>query len=231
MVSPDPMTLLTGPTKLRKHVPRVNAESTTRPLDLPTGELDGAGTLAKASHFFDMITDHAGQVNRESIIDACQTGAYDSLPEELTLKEKPPCPYVMQLFFVPKENGNHFVFKHVRLDEKCPIGLVQTLCRGIGYRVVWGGHEKAGMKRLVHLLNNLPGFQARLWTFDHSDKEQVADMMDEEQIDAGFDFLEENVPEVPKKKLLRQVTKSQSDLLSRGLLPSRFPTGGRWDIY
>ena len=209
----DPMTLAVEATKLlthfklKKHVPRSVQDGSYTPTDLPTSGFEGVGPLAKLSHFIDIIVDFPGDIPKETVVKPCQDEEYDKLPSPLCLAAASPCKYAMQLYFVPKDDGRHCVVKHVRLNDKQTAGLVQTMCHGIAYRIVWGVHEKVGVKALTHMLNNLSGWQVRLWSFDAADKEEAKEFLDDQQVDAGFDFLEQEVPKIPKKQLLRYQTK------------------------
>ena len=84
--------------------------------------------------------------------------------------------------------------------------------QGKAYVIDWGKNIIGGRKAFQYMLEQLGGFQSLLYTLCSDDQEVTKTP---EEIDAGFDFIEESAPRSHQKNAqLRWVTKQANDKAS-----------------
>ena len=141
------------------HVLRELADVT--PVSLPLRDLSRSAQQMK--HFFDVIYDHAGSISYDALAPILRHQAWSELPPPFGLKRDLGVNYLMQLFVIPQNDGQHCIVKHIFIpDHKVKASLILEAGYGTMQEIVRGNNAKNTKKALQFMLEQLGGVQFRI---------------------------------------------------------------------
>ncbi len=100
-------------------------------------------------------------------------------------------PFVIDLRFRTRANGNAYILKHFYPEEKTLTTIAASLCHGEPLPFNFGGQARNGQKALQLVLQKLGGRQYLHFTFGNVDLQKRKGTTD---IDAGYDLLHDCHP-------------------------------------
>jgi hypothetical protein len=158
-----------------------------KPFHLPLKDLDAKSPAI--SHFFDIIDDYEGHVSIDQLKPIFRDSALSELPEPFNLPELPTFRFKLQLFILPQENGNKCIIKHYYITDQAKVkgSAAKKLIRGKGHEVMWGANNKQQVKKaLQYMLEQMGGFQCRIFTLTAEKKKADVVERTDDEIDIGF---------------------------------------------
>lgn len=170
-------------------------------------------------HFFDIIGGHANEIDFHSLgrkyKEAIEKQDLQILPEPFGLKQQVANNVQMQMVILKDAEGQHTILKHVAFPDKVKPNLVRDLVFGIPYRAKFMSSPKVGRKVLQYCFENLGGRQFKsfelsaLATAKKPMKAVPFEDKEDEDIDAGFDYILKFGPRAPcEMQQLRWQTKA-----------------------
>ena len=107
----------------------------------------------------------------------------------------------MSIFAMPLEDGKFAVVKVVEMVDKRKKGFLKDLCVGSPRMISWGeiggSNPRHNLKAFQYMIEGLGGFHARAFGLAPSSKESGE--LDEDAIDAGFDYIYDEGPRHSEK--------------------------------
>ena len=182
---------------------------TVAPMDLPITYDVNDGS--EYTWYLDFVTDYEGkfdQKEKDDLAKIYMEKRFHDLPAPFGVKQSPQMPFNMQFAVRPQLNGKWAIIKAVRLDKKVKGSFIRTLCFGTPRSWLWsGGNQKQLLKAFIYMFENMGCWQCRYWHLT-PDGKAAGPAMDEEEIDKGFDFIEEHGPRSSVRNMqLRWITK------------------------
>ena len=170
--------------------------------DLPVKPLNTFQTsTTTCTHAFDWV-DNIELPNPDGMYDAIVSGR--PLPPPIGFKKSLP-PHTVQYIFIRNIDGTFSMLKHMHFQKRALITQVQEAIHGQGFGI---DIDKFPARRslpliLQHMIMSLGGVCVvrRLLATVHTDKK----LFTEAQIDAGFDFIEDNAPMKSFKQCTHQM--------------------------
>ena len=169
-----------------------------KPQDLP---LENMKENVKVKHMFDVIGEiDFLEAKRIEVTNACLENRFHDLPEPFCLKESPGMPIEYQLVALPMPNSKYFVLKHIIFPNLVKSEFMKSLTFGECHMVAWQGNAKNTKKALQYMLEKMGGFQVQGYTLQPASganpegKANFYTGLSEQDIDDGFDFIENHGP-------------------------------------
>ena len=156
---------------------------------------------SKLKHAFDVVGEiDFGHELKEKVSHCVRTNTLHLLPEPFGFKKLPDITVELQLAVVPTRNPNKFfLVKHFITEQQVKASYLRDLCFGTPNIVSWGGSAKNLRKALHYMFEKMGGYQVVRYSLQASavaseSKNVFFHSLSEEDIDAGFDFIEREGP-------------------------------------
>ena len=156
---------------------------------------------SKLKHAFDVVGEiDFGHELKEKVRHCVRTNTLHLLPEPFGFKKLPDITVELQLAVVPTRNPNKFfLVKHFITEQQVKASYLRDLCFGTPNIVSWGGSAKNLRKALHYMFEKMGGYQVVRYSLQASavaseSKNVFFHSLSEEDIDAGFDFIEREGP-------------------------------------
>ena len=167
-------------------------------LDLPVVDppTDPARRRNGVSHLLDFCMDVPDLYqDRESIVGLMNVNEVTQLRGVLPPKARVAANYNLNFVILPgNEDGRVNVIKHYVFDGKVAYNVIEVLVQGQPKLINMGQNKRGGFKAFVYLWHRLGGFQVHVWSFLDSENKKAKDLESADQINLGYDWIEENAP-------------------------------------
>eukprot|EP00434_Breviolum_minutum_P017406 symbB.v1.2.015367.t1/scaffold1145.1/size135521/4 len=167
------------------------------PRDLPLTDLN---EQTKIKYVFDMVgMVEFGESLKVQVTHAAKEGRFHDLPSPFGLKESPHMPFDFQLAVIPLADGQKFLVKQIVFSDRVKGEIAKQICHGDCQTISWQGNAVNLKKAVQFMWEKMGGFQVQSFALQPScstseGRENFYHNLTEEDIDVGFDWIEQHGP-------------------------------------
>ena len=163
--------------------------------DLPLKPVSNAAT-SKLKHVFDVLEIYPDlAVDKDVLLRKVQEQDYDSLPEQLAVKNIAEKLTSLQIIYVSgvAEGEPHRFVKILTFQDRLAVPLIKPHCHGKLMFLDYGNRFKQGMSLFHQSLDSVKGWGIVNYMLQPASK-ATGPLKNEASLQAGFDFIRENGP-------------------------------------
>jgi len=136
---------------------------------LPLYMGDGRFAVGGVRHLFDIITDWEGEIPKQELVAAAETGYLSNAPLPFGNQSNFDEYYSVSVYLIQQASGEFTILKHFEFERKVKRPLVTAICNGLAYGICWqklGENVRDKIIVLQVLLESCGGFQLRSHTLE-----------------------------------------------------------------
>ena len=180
----NPMTVTSSKQPLFSHVEDGTADFG----DLPLKDFAAKGNL---SHIYDILHDYKEAIDIDKIRGLLNVRKYMELPQGIAAAAPCVMPYTMDISILARD-GKTTIMKHLHFDKAVKPQVARAMATGIPLQLApTGAHPKDLMKAMLYMTERMTGTHLLHDTFANM---AATELKTEDELDVGFDFIEEECP-------------------------------------